>query len=168
MGDVSYVYDADGRETARGGSLARISLPTPVSTTTYNTNNQLMSWAGATLSYDGNGNLTSDGTNSFVWNARNQLASVNSGASTFLYDAFGRRTSNSFSGTTSSFLFDGLNPVQELQGSTVAADLLFGGLDEVFLRTDSNGQRSFLTDCLGSTLALADSSGTPQMFQLCQ
>ena len=162
LGDVNYAYDAAGRETSRGGSLARTGLPSPVSTTTYNTNNQLTSWAGATLSYDGNGNLTSDGMNSFVWNARNQLASVNSGASTFQYDAFGRRTSKSLSGTTTSFLYDGLNPVQELQGSTVAADLLSGGLDEVFLRTESSGLRSFLTDRLGSTLALADSSGIPQ------
>src|SRR5262249_1052914 len=125
-------------------------------------NNQLTNWAGAILSYDANGNLTSDGTNTYVWNARNQLVSLNSGASTFQYDAFGRRLSKSFAGTTTSFLYDGANPVQELQGSTVISNLLSGGLDEVFLRTDSTGPRTFLTDRLGSTLALADSSGAIQ------
>ena len=35
-------------------------------------------------------------------------------------------------------------------------------MDEVFLRTDSAGARSFLTDAQGSTLAQADSSGTIQ------
>ena len=45
------------------------------------------------LSYDNNGNMTSDGTNSYVWNSRNTLDSVNSGANTFPYDAFGRRIS---------------------------------------------------------------------------
>jgi RHS repeat-associated protein len=162
LGDVTYTYDAAGWEVGRGGSLARINLPNPVSTTAYNANNQLTNWAGATLSYDANGNLTSDGTNTYVWNARNQLVFLNSGVSTFQYDAFGRRISKSFAGTTTSFLYDGANPVQELQGSTVMSNLLSGGLDELFLRTDSTGPRTFLTDRLGSTLALADSSGAIQ------
>jgi len=37
-----------------------------------------------------------------------------------------------------------------------------GGIDEVFQRTDSSGGRSFLTDALGSSIALADSTGTIQ------
>jgi RHS repeat-associated protein len=52
--------------------------------------------------------------------------------------------------------------VQELSGSTVTANLLTGGVDEIFARTDSAGVRNFLTDALGSTLALTDSSGTVQ------
>ncbi len=53
--------------------------------------------------------------------------------------------------------------MQELAGSTVTANLLTGmGIDEVFTRTDSAGARNFLADALGSTLALADSSGTLQ------
>ncbi len=35
-------------------------------------------------------------------------------------------------------------------------------IDEVFSRTDSSGTSTFLTDALGSTLALADSTGTVQ------
>jgi len=67
-------------------------------------------------------------------------------------------------GTTTQFLYDGLNPVQELNSSNVAtANLLTGlNIDEFFSRTDSSGARSFLTDILGSTLALTDSSGTFQ------
>lgn len=53
--------------------------------------------------------------------------------------------------------------MQELVGSTPTANLLGGlGLDQWFARTDSSGARSFLTDALGSTLALADASGTMQ------
>jgi RHS repeat-associated protein len=67
-------------------------------------------------------------------------------------------------GITTQFLYDGLNPVQELNSSNVAtANLLTGlNIDEFFSRTDSSGARSFLTDILGSTLALTDSSGTIQ------
>jgi len=81
----------------------------------------------------------------------------------FSYDAFGRRTSKTVTGTTTNFLYDAVNPVQELSGSTPTANLLTGlGVDEIFTRTDSAGAGNFLTDALGSTLALADSSGKVQ------
>jgi RHS repeat-associated protein len=56
-----------------------------------------------------------------------------------------------------------LNPVQELASGTPTANLLTGlGIDEFFTRTDSGGVRSYLTDALGSSVALADGSGTIQ------
>lgn len=94
----------------------------------------------------------------YTWNARNQLAAF--GSTSFNYDSSGRRTRNA-AGT--SFLYDGLNPVQELSGGSVTANLLTGmGVDEIFARTDSAGTRSFLADALGSILALTDSAGTMQ------
>jgi len=79
----------------------------------------------------------------------------------FTYDPFGRRATKSI-GTSSTFLYDGANPVQEVIGGTNTANSLMGGLDEVFQRTDSGGVRNFLTDALGGTLGLTDSSGTLQ------
>ena len=64
--------------------------------------------------------------------------------------------------TQTGFLYDSANLVQELSGTTVTANALSGGIDEVFQRTDSAGTRSFLTDALGNTLALTDSTGTTQ------
>jgi hypothetical protein len=52
--------------------------------------------------------------------------------------------------------------VQELSGTTPTANLLTGGLDEYFTRTDSTGTTNFLTDALGSTTAMTDSTGTVQ------
>ena len=58
---------------------------------------------------------------------------------------------------------DGINPVQELTGSTPKANLLTGlGVDETFSRTDASGARRLLTDALGSTLALTDGAGAVQ------
>ncbi len=125
----------------------------------YDAANRLTQWGAITLTYDDNGNLTSDGLNSYTWNARNQLASM-TGAN-FQYDAFGRRKSKTVGGATTQFLYDGVNPAQEIGGA--AANLLTGlGIDEVFTRTDSSGTRHFLTDALGSTLALADGAGAVQ------
>lgn len=162
LGTLSYAYDAAGRRIGVGGSYARTGLPQAASSASYNINNQLTNWKGATLTYDANGNLTSDGTNTYTWNARNQLVSISGSVNaSFQYDPFGRRVSKTIGGTTQ-FLYDGANPVQEISGSSASANLLTGGIDEYFQRTDSAGARSFLTDALSSTLALADSTGTVQ------
>jgi len=162
LGNLTYGYDLAGRRTAVGGSYARTNVPSAAPTASYNLNNQLTNWKGATLTYDNNGNLTSDGTNTYIWNARNQLVTISGSVSAnFQYDAFGRRVSKNINGTTQ-FLFDGANPVQEISGSSAAANLLTGGVDEYFQRTDIAGARNFLTDALGSSLALTDSAGTAQ------
>ena len=167
LGSLTYAYDGDGRRAAVGGSLARTGLPLAVSSTHYNANNQLTQWGTANLTFDLNGNLTGDGVNNYSWDARNQLASITaaSGGSTigtFQYDAFGRRASKAVVGTTTSSLYERVNAVQELSGSTPTANLLTGGVDEFFSRTDSTGTHSPLTDALGSTVALTDSTGAVQ------
>src|SRR5229473_5704965 len=162
LGNLTYAYDLEGRRTGVGGSYARTGTPQAASAASYNVNNQLTQWKGASLTYDANGNLTSDGTNTYTWNARNQLVTISGGVSaSFQYDAFGRRVSKTIVGMTQ-YLYDGVNPVQEISGTTASANLLTGGLDEYFQRTDSAGARNFLTDTLGSTLALADSTGVVQ------
>ncbi len=150
-----------GRRNSMGGSFARTGLPLAVGQTAYNANNQLTQWGTANLFYDLNGNMTSSGSDGYTWDARNRLVSTLSGAS-FQYDAFRRRTTKMIGGTTTSFLYDGANAVQEVIGGTNTANSLSGGVDEVFQRTDSAGARSFLGDALGSTLALADSTGALQ------
>lgn len=157
-----YAYDLAGRRINLAGTFARTGVPQAVSSAGYNVNNQLTSWKGPNLAYDANGNLTNDGTNTYTWNARNQVVSI-SGAvnASFQYDAFGRRASKTI-GAKTQFLYDGVNPVQEISGTSASATLLTSGVDEYFQRTDSAGARNFLTDALGSTLALADSTGTVQ------
>ena len=115
------------------------------------------------MSYDANGNTLNDGMNSYVWDARNRLVSADNNGASFSYDPLGRRVSKSLTSSTTSFLYDGANPVQEQNGGSVAANLLTGGLDERFQRTDSTGAYSLLTDALGSTLALTNSTGTSQV-----
>ena len=164
LGNITYTYDAGGRRTAIGGSYARTGLPAAVTSTTYNDANQATAFAGQTLTYDLNGNLTGDGTYTYTWNARNKLASISgtSFSASFTYDVFGRRTSKTVNGTTTSYLYDGSNLVQEQSGGSATANMVMGGLDEVLARTDSTTTWSLLTDALGSTLALVNSSGSVQ------
>jgi RHS repeat-associated protein len=154
LGNLTYSYDSLGRRTQVGGSFAQTGLPGSITSATYDAANELTNWNGTTISYDLNGNMLSDGTSSFSWNARNQVATLNSVS--LQYDGFGRRTKNL---QNASFLFDGANSVEELSGSTVTANIWTGGLDQIFQRTDSNGTAVPLADALGSTIALVDSTG---------
>ncbi len=164
LGTLTYGYDANGQRSSVGGTYARTGLPAALTSATYDDANQIATFGGTSFSYDDNGNLTSDGTRSYTWNARNELASLTGPINgSFAYDAFGRRRSKTIGGTTTQFLYDGLNPVQELSGGSPTANLLTGlGIDEFFTRTDATGVRNFLTDALGSSVALVDGSGTIQ------
>jgi RHS repeat-associated protein len=164
LGSLSYAYDNNGLRTSTAGSYARTGLPNPLTTAAYNANNELTTWGGANLSYDANGNLTGDGTHTYAWDARNRLIAIDGGSTaSFAYDPFGRRTGKTILGTTTSYLYDNNNLVQELSGASASANWLTGLLDdEYFTRTDSSGVRNFLADALGTTIALADSTGTIQ------
>jgi RHS repeat-associated protein len=164
LGTLTYAYDVNGQRTTVGGTYARTGLPTALTSATYDDANQIATFGGTSFTYDANGNLTSDGVRTYTWNARNQLASLTGPVNgSFAYDGFGRRRSKTIGGTTTQFLYDGLNPVQELASGTPAANLLTGlAIDEYFTRTDSVGVRNYLTDALGSSVALADGSGAIQ------
>ncbi|HSZ52025.1 MAG TPA: RHS repeat-associated core domain-containing protein [Caulobacteraceae bacterium] len=79
-------------------SDAPISYP-PASlsqSASYNPLNQLTTLSGQTLTYDTDGNLTSDGTLTYTWDAENRLVAVGypgqpGKATTFAYDGLGRR-----------------------------------------------------------------------------
>jgi RHS repeat-associated protein len=157
LGNLNYVYDQLGRRIQTSGSFARTSLPSPVVIASHDAANELTNWNGLALSYDANGNMLSDGTNAFSWDARNQLSTMN--GSSLQYDALGRRTRNA-AGT--SFLYDTINSIQEMSGSTVTANMLTGGVDELFTRSNSSGSFTILSDALGSSLAAADAAGTIQ------
>ncbi|QEE27998.1 RHS repeat-associated core domain-containing protein [Terriglobus albidus] len=63
---------------------------------------------------------------------------------------------------STNLLYDRSNAVQEISGGSPTANLLTGYIDEYFVRTDMSGTFNFLTDALGSTVALTDASGTIQ------
>lgn len=164
LGTLTYTYDPAGNRTSIGGTWARTGLPAALASATYDAANQIATWGGTTFTYDDNGNLTNDGTKTYTWNARNQLAGLSGGvAASFAYDGIGRRRAKTVSGASTGFLYDGLNTVQELVSGSPSANILPGlGIDEWWTRSDSAGVRHFLTDALGSTLALTDGSGAVQ------
>jgi RHS repeat-associated protein len=167
LGNLNYAYDGAGRRTTIGGSFAQSNLPGAIANTSHNADNQLTQWGTATLVYDANGNLVSDGTYVYTWNARNQLVQFSQGGSTiaaYLYDSFGRRRQKTVRTVTTQFLYDRGNFVQEQDGTgAVIANLVTGfGLDGVYSRTRGTTTWSFLVDHLGSIIAETDAAGAIQ------
>jgi RHS repeat-associated protein len=110
--------------------------------------------------YDLNGNLTSDGTNTHTWDARNRLAAlVGPAPASFTYDAIDRRIRKAINSVTIDFVYDALNLVQEQSGSTITNLLAGLMVDEYFSRSDATSAVFFLSDVLGSVVAHADGSG---------
>jgi RHS repeat-associated protein len=163
LGTLSYGYNNGSEKVSVGGTWARTLQPAAVSGATYNAANHQLVFDAQTLTYDLNGNLTSDGTNTYTWDARNQLGAISGPtAATYAYDGLGRRRQKAINGSTIDFLYDGINAVQEQTGSTIV-NLLSGlGVDERFVRSDPTGTRYLVVDALGSTVALIDGTGTIQ------
>jgi RHS repeat-associated protein len=165
MGALTYGYDLDGRRISKTGSFATDMLPATTTTPgTFDLNNRQTTFNGTGQTYDANGNLTSNGVNTFVWNARNQLTQITAGSTTqfsYAYDALGRRTSKNVAGATAptTYLYDGANAVQEAVGNVTNPILTGLGIDERFARNDVNGRTVLLTDALNSTIALTDPTG---------
>jgi RHS repeat-associated protein len=84
--------------SAQSGGGTKGSLSSPVSVT-------VSSGTSALLTYDENGNMTSDGTNTYSWDAENRLVQITypgtGQTSTFSYDALGRNVKIVEAGSTS-------------------------------------------------------------------
>ncbi len=171
LGDLSYTYDANGNRIATGGSWARSGIPTPIATSSYDTANQQLQFGDMAMTFDANGNLLTQtdasGTTTYTWDARNRLVAINGPTvnASFAYDALGRRTVKTINGESSSFLYDVVDVLKESGPSGDAAYLRTLAIDEALARTDANGTVTYLTDILGSTVALSDPTGvTPTTY----
>jgi RHS repeat-associated protein len=155
VANVLYAYDAAGRRVGHSGSLAKLLMPPTVTATEYDAANRLTTWGASSLAYDDNGNLTSLGSATFQWNARDQLVATSAGSASFAYDSLGRRSARTVDGTSTSYLHDGLNPVLVNGGFMLDGP----GLDEIYAEVSASATTSRVSDALGSTRLLTDGSG---------
>jgi len=141
------------------------------STVNYTANalNQYTAVGAVAPSYDGNGNLTSDGTFTFGYDAENRLISASGAGNTasYTFDAQGRRKTKTVNGTTTVFVTDAANrEVLEYDGASGAIQRWYAyglGPNEVLGQTNvAAGTRATLVpDVLGSVVGTLDSgSGT--------
>lgn len=151
----------NGRVVSEEGSLASIVMPQSVTGNTFNAANEMQNFGAQSLAYDTNGNLLSDGTNGYTWDARNQLASLAGPTSaSFAYDAFGRRVGQTIAGAATGYLYDLANAAMPLQEFSGTGAPLLSGLGTS--RADLGGTMTFLSDEDGTVIALTDNTGAIQ------
>ena len=150
--DTSYNFDA-------------VANRTTVGTTTYIANelNQYSKVGNVAYAYDGNGNLTGDGTNNYAYDYENRMVQAKAAADTvtFAYDAFGRRTKKSNSAGAVSYFYDGDQVIAEYDGSgNLLRKFVYGtGIDEPIVMDNGGNQYFYHFDGLGSVTEMTDSGG---------
>ena len=85
------------------------------------------------MSYDTNGNLANDGTNTYTHDSANRLitAVTQSDTVNFGYDPMDRRESKSVGGLAITFVYDGNEVLAEYDGSGLARKYVYGpGIDQ--------------------------------------
>jgi RHS repeat-associated protein len=154
--NLMYNYDALGNRT---------STVINGVTTTYVTNNlnQYTAVGGVVQTYDADGNLLNDGTNTYAYDVLGRLTSMTGpgGTTLYTYDALGNRSSGTTNGQTTLFLNDptGLpSVVAEFDGAggVVAHDTYGLGLTS---RVIGGSAYYYDFDALGSTAGLSNAGG---------
>jgi RHS repeat-associated protein len=105
------------------------------------------------------GNLLNDGVHSYAYDAENRTIRVDGGASVYVYDAEGRRTSKTTGGVTVDYLYDraGHQVVELTSGGTVNRQEIYAG--GMHLATYKTGTTYFHhSDWLGTERARSNMS----------
>ena len=120
------------------------------------------------VSIDPNGNLTSDGTKTFQWDANNKPITVKQGGSTLAsvtYDGSGRRASKTAGSVTITYAYDrGTQFLEERSSVGATARYVDGpGTDRPLAQVVSGTASYNVADHLGSVVRTTDSAGTPTL-----
>jgi RHS repeat-associated protein len=170
---IGLAYNPAGQIVSRSQSNDAYAAPPAYNVSrSYAVNglNQYTAAGPASFTYDANGNLTSDGTRTFVYDVENRLVGSSTGA-VLVYDPLGRlvQTSGGTAGTTQ-FLYDGDKMIAEYDGSgNLLKRYVHGpGADEpVAVYSGAalglTGRRYMLPDHQGSIAALVNADGTPSV-----
>jgi RHS repeat-associated protein len=100
------------------------------------------------FTYDANGNMTSDGTRTYEWDAANRLTAVKQGATTlasYTYNSTGLRTSRTVDGATTSYVLEEVSVVEERGAGATTKHFQGPSIDTVLATQDGTGVATYLT-----------------------
>lgn len=123
----------------------------------------------SSYSYDGNGNMTGDGSKSYGWDAAGRLVKVTQaggGWTEYSYDALGRRVkieekdSGGTPTSTKQFVFDGMEEVEQRDGNNNVTKRYFPEGFQIITNSPFQiANYSYTRDHLGSIREIVDGSG---------
>jgi YD repeat-containing protein len=152
-----YTYDRAGNRLSQSLSLNG-GAPT-VTSYTYNAANQI---TNAGFTYDNNGNLTSDGANTYTsYDRANRLREVTNGTTTiqYAYDGMGRRVSQTVDSLITRYLLDvqpGLELVIDVTTGSSTDRYVHGPMGIHAMQNNNGDWRWAGQDALGSVRFEAD------------
>lgn len=169
----THAFNAVGQLTSQQVSDSQfVWHPGAGGTTAYgaaNNLNQYPTVGTKTYAYSTAGNVTSDGTWTFGYDALDRMTSATKSGTTlgYTYDPLDRQTMKTLttSGTTKNrFLYDGLQMIAEYNGTSgalIARNVFGPGFDEPLIRVDNAGVKTYLhSDRLGSIIARTNATGS--------
>ena len=119
------------------------------------------------FTYDLNGNLTSDGSQTYTWDAEDRLVAVSQGGSalaSFTYDGGGRRATKAASGVTTTYVYDSRQFLEERSSAGLTKRYVYGPSIDQPLGQIADGMTTYnVADHLGSVVRTVDSSGSPTL-----
>ena len=110
-------------------------------------------------SYDANGNHTSDGENTLVYDAENRAVSAadGSGTAVYSYNGMGLRAQKVFGSTTTTYVLNGNHVIAEYANGTLSAEYIYLGTE--IIGQYVSGTLNYLGRDRLSTRLLMDTSG---------
>ena len=158
---LGYTYSADNQQDGATVSSGGLLAPAVVTSASYNAGNELTRLNGTTLSYNANGALLTDGTNTYTWSVQHRLTSVTnaSGSTAISNDPFGRQAAVTTASKTTHYIHDGNLPALAVAASGATSYASNPATGRTLLETSPAGTVSLTADRLGSTTAVVGSSG---------
>jgi len=130
-----------------------------------------IAYFGINFTYDLNGNLTFDGTYTYVYDCENRMTQVKQGQTViadYVYDYLGRRIQKTVyypATVVTKYCYDGDQVIAEYENGTLVRKFVYGpGINEPIMMIVVNAgvetKYYYHYDGLGSVIALSNSSGT--------
>ena len=164
---MSWGMDGFGNQTSQGHTGSPSVAVPPVRSATYGNNNRILTASGfGPIGYDAAGNITSDGSHTYTYDAENRIHSVDA-TTIYTYDPEGNRIAKTVSGVVQTeYLYDtGSRRISSIGTSYLLTE---GSIyaNEELLAEDANdsilgGKATLLrlTDQVGTLRGLGDNAG---------
>jgi RHS repeat-associated protein len=154
---VQYALDRVGNRTVVTENGVQTSY-------TANTLNEYTHVGASTLTYDGNGNLTSDDGTTNSYDAQNRLTRAVNGTNsvTCAFDPLNRCVHRTVNGVSTFLYYDDWNLIEERAGSDASLARYVHGaeVDEILVRETTGGPIYYQHDALQDVTRLTDGAGT--------
>lgn len=156
----TYQYDGFGNRT-------KTTIGDKTISASYNEGNQLVEWNGEAITYDKNGNRTSDGKYTYQWDAADRLTSITKKGDSkpyvsYTYDEDNRRISKTIGTETIQYHYDGdsIDVLYETDGSGNILRQYVYSDDNIRLAMKMNGKTLYYHyNAHGDVVALTDEAG---------